>query len=497
MALAPFYERVYGAVGGHLAISRESLESVLGRVSVGIQLCSQPNDNEIWIGSLTTNLLARIYPKIAITGNTEVCNEFKVLAKRINPDIEFADQADGVTTIGIGEVDLSGGIYPSASGWVAKLESGPRRGNGPKNPYSAGAAACFACAELFRRVFVGTTSSNDIAVSLLNFDKETGADTKSAKADIGDVAFVGIGAVGNAALWALSRDGAVQGSVDLIDAEVIELSNLQRYVLTTNSDIGKRKVDLAKGVLGGSKIKSLAHKLNLEEFIKLGETLKTPTLVISVDNVDARRAAQALLPKVVINGWTGEQALGASWHVFSRDAGCLACLYHPHGMGLSAIEQAAKALGLTVDRAAQLWVTKHPLSSDDIKVVSHTLGVTEHELAPWKRKSLGDIYTDVVCGAVPLNVKGVTRVEMVPLAHQSALAGILMAAELIKRSHPELSKLAQEETLVSWDNILQPPPAIWCKPRAREPGCICGDADYQSAYQVKWGSAVKPRARRG
>ena len=497
MALAPFYERVYGAIGGHLAISRESLESVLRHVTVGIQFSSQPNDNEIWIGSLTTNLVARIYPKISIIGKAEVCNEFKVLAKSINPDIEIADQADGSTTIGIGEVDLNGGIYPSASGWVAKLESRPRSWKGPKNPYSSGAAACLACAELFRRMFVGSTSTREIAVSLLNFDKETGAETRYSKVNIGDVAFVGLGAVGNAALWALSRDGAAQGNVDLIDAEVVELSNLQRYVLTSNSDIGKPKVDLAKVVLGRTNINSVAHKVNLEDFVKPGETLETPTLVISVDNVDARRAAQALLPKIVINGWTGEQALGASWHVFSRDVACLACLYHPKGMGLSAIDQAAKALGIPVERAAHLWVAKHPLSSDDLKMVSHALGVSEHELAPWRHKSLGDIYTDVVCGAVPLNVNGVTRVEMVPLAHQSALAGILMAAELIKRSHPKLAKVAQAEPLVSWDNVLQSSPAIWGKPRAREPGCICGDVDFQAVYKAKWDSKVKPRYRRG
>ena len=83
MALAPFYERVYGALGGHLAISRESLDSVLRRVTVGIQLGSRPNDNEIWIGSLATNLAARIYPKIAITGDTEVRNEYKALADKL------------------------------------------------------------------------------------------------------------------------------------------------------------------------------------------------------------------------------------------------------------------------------------------------------------------------------------------------------------------------------------------------------------------------------
>ncbi len=497
MALAPFYERVYGALGGHLAISRESLESVLGRITVGIQLSSQPNDNEIWIGSLATNLMARLYPKIAIAGKAEVINEFKELAKNINPDIEFADQADSATTIGIGEVGLTGGIYPAASGWVAKLENCSHSLNGPKNPYAAGAAACLACAELFRRIFLGATSDSEVTVSLLNFDKGTGAKSKYSKVEIGDVAFVGIGAVGNAALWALARDTALQGNIDLVDAEVIELSNLQRYVLATNADIGKPKVDLAKALLSSSQTRSAAHKVNLDEFVKSDATLEIPTLIISVDNVDARRAAQALLPKMVINGWTGEQALGTSWHVFSRDAACLACLYHPHGVGPSAIEQAAKALGLTDDRAAQLWITRQPLSSDDLKVVAHALGVSEHELAPWKRKSLGDIYTDVVCGAVPLNVKGVSRVEMVPLAHQSALAGIFMAAELIKRSHPKLSKIAQDEPLVSWDNILQPPPAIWGKPRAREPGCICGDKDYQNVYKAKWGSAVKPRSRRG
>ena len=110
---------------------------------------------------------------------------------------------------------------------------------------------------------------------------------------------------------------------------------------------------------------------------------------------------------------------------------------------------------------------------------------------PWRGKSLGDLYTDVVCGAVPLDVRGVGRVETVPLAHQSALAGILMAAELLKRTRPELAALSQPEPLVSWDNVLQAAPGIWRKPRAREIGCICGDPDYQAIYAQKWGPPLK------
>jgi hypothetical protein len=66
------------------------------------------------------------------------------------------------------------------------------------------------------------------------------------------------------------------------------------------------------------------------------------------------------------------------------------------------------------------------------------------------------------------------------------MAGILLAAELVKRSSRKLSAIAQIEPLVSWDDILRPPPTVWTKPRPREKGCICGDPDYQSVYRKKW-----------
>src|SRR5205823_3771062 len=108
--------------------------------------------------------------------------------------------------------------------------------------------------------------------------------------------------------------------------------------------------------------------------------------------------------------------------------------YHPHNQGLSQTEQAARALGLKPDRAALLWVTRVPLSEDDIASAANKLGIDREALKPWNGKSLGDLYTDVVCGAVPISLPVSSRVETVPLAHQSALAGVLMAAELIKRT---------------------------------------------------------------
>jgi len=487
LALAPFFDRVYGAVGGHLSVSRESLISVLDKVSIGISCAPSLSWNDQCIAELTTNLLARLYPRIAIAADSSLAPVLRKLALQINPSIEFSEDALGCNTICVGDVLARGGIYPSASGWVARLDHEGPRASGVNNPFSAAASAAFACAELFRRVFLQCGPERDISLSLLDFSKDRGLEMKLAERHVGNVAFVGVGAVGNAAIWTLARDVTLNGTLLLVDHETLSLSNLQRYVLGTCADVSKHKVKLAKSTLRHSKLQVQCFPKKLETFANKHATSEFPTICISVDNIPSRRAAQALLPRLAINGWTGDRALGVSWHVFSRNASCLACLYHPRGQGLSAVEQAARALGLSADRAAILWLTRLPLADEDIKFAAKALEVPESRLSPWRGKPLGELYTDVVCGAVPLDVGGLGKVETVPLAHQSALAGILMAAELVKRTDAELAELSQPESLVTWDDVTSAPPSLWRKPRAREEGCICGDEVYQSVYKQKWG----------
>jgi len=358
--------------------------------------------------------------------------------------------------------------------------------SGANNPFSAAASAAIACAELFGRVFLKRAADRDLSLSLLDFSQDLGQNFELRDHDIGDVVFVGVGAVGNAAIWTLAHDVTVRGKLLLVDEEGLALSNLQRYVLGTHKDVTKAKVRLAGRCLRNSGLKVELFKKTIDEFAdKYGTHI--PTMCISVDNVSARRTAQALLPRLLINGWTGDRSLGASWHVFSRNAACLACLYHPHGQGVSAVAQAAQALGLSMDRAILLWVSNAPLADEDISRAAKALSVPVEVLSPWLNRTLGELYTDVVCGAVPLDIGGLGKVETVPLAHQSVLAGILMAAELVKRTDAELGKYAQPEPLVSWDDILSTPPSSWRKPRPREQGCICGDGEYQSVYKLKWG----------
>jgi hypothetical protein len=326
-------------------------------------------------------------------------------------------------------------------------------------------------------------------VSLLDFGKARGESLELTPFDAGTFVYAGVGAVGNAGIWCLSKDSGITGSVTLIDPESVTLSNLQRYLLTTMDHVDGSKVEMGKSAFQGHGLRVETYSSTLEHFAEAHGT-NQPCIIVSVDNVAGRRTAQGLLPRLLVNGWTGDQSLGASWHVFSREAACLACLYHPHAQGVSAVQQAANVLGLSHDRTALLWVSHLPLSDEDIHLAAARLGVDESVLNPWRGKTLGELYTDVVCGAVSIDVQAVGRMETVPLAHQSALAGVLMAAEFVKRVSPKLSKSAQREPLVSWDNVLQPPPRYWKKPRSRERGCICSDPDYQSIYSRKWPNRI-------
>ena len=58
------------------------------------------------------------------------------------------------------------------------------------------------------------------------------------------VAIFGVGGVGGHALEALVRSGI--GRIDIIDADVVDETNLNRQLLATRENVGRKKVDVAK-----------------------------------------------------------------------------------------------------------------------------------------------------------------------------------------------------------------------------------------------------------
>jgi hypothetical protein len=496
MALAPFFSRAYSAVGAHLGITREELEKALTGHIVGIHLgeACTAEGNEKWIAELLVNLLARFYPALSISGDGSACENISKIAHAINPDIEIEClQEEAGVAVYVGETaPNNNGFSASASGWVAHIGKTIKfKTGGPLNPYSAGAAAALAAWRVFQTIFNLKTPSGlalpDVSLSLLDYGSDSGVSDSLPPVNLGEVAVAGLGAVGNPALWSWARHPGLTGELHLIDPEDVELSNLQRYCLTFYKDVGLGKAQLAERELLNSKLSHRLWPCSLEDFAGNYEgSAKLPTICVSVDNIEGRRTAQALLPRLVVNAWTSDTGLGASWHRFLGNSACLGCLYQPKGVSLSQTEMAAQALGIPHEQLTMLWVTEKPLEAEGIKNVETHLGLREGQLADWTGKRVQDVYSGVICGQVGLDLSAIGRVAAVPLAHQSVLAGILMAAELVKRSDSVLESRSQTEPLIIWDDIMRTPPKYWTVMRAKEPECFCNDVAYQMVFSEKW-----------
>jgi hypothetical protein len=491
MTVARFFERTYAAVGRHIAVDRATLEGRLAGLTVGVRCgdeCTR-DENPRWIAELAVNLFARFYPAISIEAPQDFRLQLVRQAMAINPDIEI--RAVTSADIVVATAQSAAGhrsIYTRADGWVAEVAHHPLlAGAGPANPYAAGAAAALAVAAIFDDVFPqGDGRFPTVAVSLLNYSEAAGRDRPLGIRRLDRTLLAGLGAVGNAAVWALSRDTLLQGSATILDPEAVDLSNLQRYVLTVDTDVGRQKVDIAREAFRESTLTLEARQTTIEDCPDLGSF---DSILVSTDNVPSRRFVQACLPRLVVNGWTSESGLGASWHRLGNGAACLGCLYQPTGVAPSQTELVAQALGLPHQRVIQLWVAPIGLNQADIDGIAEHLGLGREQLSPWRAKQIQDLYSDIICGTVALDVKGVGRLEAVPLAHQSVLAGVLAAAELVKRTDAEVEAASQAETAIAWHDVLRPPPARWGQARAPVDGCICGDPDYTDAYARKWPTA--------
>jgi hypothetical protein len=77
----------------------------------------------------------------------------------------------------------------------------------------------------------------------------------------------------------------------------------------------------------------------------------------------------------------------------------------------------------------------------------------------------------------------------VPLAHQSALAGILLASWVFIDRVPELRALRPAATQARYD-VLRGAKQIAPRKRGRAPRCMCSDLDFLEAYEARWGANV-------
>jgi hypothetical protein len=378
------------------------------------------------------------------------------------------------------------------------------------------AAGAIGASEVFRQVFAGYLPSGrrgkrpgGFNLLTLGQPNEALPDLPSS-IDIGDVYLVGAGAVGEAMVSALSAV-KVTGTLVVLDPEVITTANLQRYVLASDADVGLAKISLIERALTGTGIRVLTKQLPWD--IGLFAQHQLSTVCAAVDSAELRIAIQASLPRRVYNAWTQPADIGWSRHEAFGDDPCLACLYWPTRTRPSYDELIAAALkehqlrvltyltlNLPVDtvlvpgQIPQIAPLPAPPESTQwfersiLQDVATRFALNGEDVHAWHGRQLSDLYHEGVCAGslVRHQSSAVSQEVAVPLAHQSALAGIMLATQLLVASSPELAPF-RHKAVEARLNLLAGFPQMSARPRSRTPQCLCSDPVFLRRYSAKWG----------
>ncbi len=337
MSLPRFYSRISNALGP-LGGSPGELMSRLSTSLVSLEMGEGVEDQPAHVAGflLAVNLCARLYPRLHISAPASISHQSVELAVKINPNCEIEkSKGSGERLFWGAGTPTDSVVTVSAAGWQALLDQRNDNAIRPANPLSALAAGALGVGELFRSVFKdflpsGRKGPRPAVLNLVTLDESSNElpDLPSTL-DLGNIHVAGAGAVGQAmlhALWHLS----VGGRLVIVDPESIALSNLQRYVLATDGDVGTSKCALAQRTLKGTKLDVISVETvwgNDER-----STAGMETVAVALDTAAARISVQAGLPREIYNAWTQPADLGWSRHERFGEEPCLACLYTPSGL---------------------------------------------------------------------------------------------------------------------------------------------------------------------
>jgi len=506
MGLADYYDRSAIAVSQVVAgFDANAFRILLEGTSVGVSFGDDATDCLQGRAALdlTVRLLARLYPTLDIRpapGSTactaQLADELRALATDINPRIAIEVGADTGVAIGAAPAEWAHTIHAGSTAWAGSISTHrPQRLGRTPTVFGAGIAACLAAAAVFRTLLdtTGPAPSDATVTAFGNSPAQPSTRGISGRPTLpGRTVLVGAGAIGQAAAWALART-PMEGRLLVVDPEPVDLGNLQRYVLTVRGNVTGPKAPLAADHINAIGTARGGPFIAAEPFEgDWADALRThghdwDAALAALDSATDRRGVQATLPHWLANAWTQTGDLGVSDHDFTGGA-CLACLYLPTGLRPNKDELVANALGIP-EQAPQVRDLLHlgiTIPDALIDLIAARLGVDATLIAPYASRGIDALYVEGICGGGVLPLTGgLTQGEMhVPLAHQSAMAGVLLAARLARRA----MQLPTPGTEVMRLDLQRDPGPSPVQPAAKDPRelCLCQDETFVKAYRQLW-----------
>ena len=507
MTLPRFFSRTAAAIDMIIGDGAEAARARLGRSHVTISLHDGGHEAGF---TMSVNLAARLFPAMDLQAGGDALTQALDLARAINPDVEFGPPPPNARTVTIRH-GATADIHPasadivdvSADGWNVRVDQ-PGTAHTPAHPAAAMMAGVLGVAEAFRHIFADVlphprTAATPTGWNLLDFDAPHHRAPVEIPVDLGTLHLAGAGAVGQAAVATLAAWPHLTGTLVPVDPDTVELSNLQRYILTLDTSVDEPKTDMVAAALSDTAITADPRQVRWDAC----HSAEARRVMVALDTARDRIGVQAGLPGAVYNAYTGQHDLGWSRHEhFGTDA-CLTCLYLPTSPAPSRTAQVADALAEPEPRIALYYVTNAPVGEPLPRAALASLQGTE---SAWAERSLLDdiatrhdlpddrtdiyrhahidrFYGQAVCGGTLLPVPH-AQAAVLPLPHVSAAAGIMLAVQTVASTSDTLRPHLSAIPAGRLDLLTRPTPYI--APMARTPGCICDDPDYRDIHRARW-----------
>jgi hypothetical protein len=430
---------------------------------------------ELRLGATAPSLLAPLLEGELGRGLADLARELGPAPSR-EPDEEFH--------LALGAAPSDPGLTGDAAGWSYAV--GPERiGLEPATGPAFGALACasFLVAQLFaaRMAPLGlpVVLTEGFTANLLDFQNRTAPLLPAlGPPRLGPLLVPGCGSVGSSLLLSTILAGVGGGPLDLIDPDGFSARNVLRYPVLRHG-VEAVKVEWLAELARAAGLGARPHAGDIQAWLRtLSEPPAIDLAAISVDTIEGRRDATDLLARDTLNVGVGGLSLHISSHGFADGGPCAYCQYVDVAPTLSGSARLAEMIGLPIERVVELNLGDGLISATDAAQMAASGRFGERP--PREGERLADLRRRIYAqAAIPAGEREEKVLVSAPFVSQ--LGGLLLAAEALKASTPELAgyRLSGRYDV----DLSGPPPGHTRKTDPDESGrCLCHSAFRRRAF---------------
>ena len=353
LILVPDLHSLVGTAASRTVAQLEELgvTAIDRQITVAVALDPSASPGRLLLATTLTDMLLRLDPLVGAVVIDAAGSDETAIARELGQRLPLHAEASSPRpdyVVGVGRVTGSCDLTVDAAGWVAAVGTVlDLEDDG--NPIGPLACAALTAAEVFKSAFSTLYPERPLelepwtgAFSFFSYDLDNASPVI---ADVPlDATLVGVGGVGAGFVRAIAALGdRVSGTLRLVDADRLTTDNLNRVSFASlNAALqGAAKATEAKTFLERHcpRLHVTAHQMDFGTYKQqLGhrEERKYDAIVTGLDNDDARWEVQRELPRILIDGATGNDMVARVERVEFARYGCLGCSRPPTAVDDSA-----------------------------------------------------------------------------------------------------------------------------------------------------------------